>query len=214
MRWFLESALMLHFSFMNNNLRKMRKAAGLTQEQLADTLDVNQNVVSAWETGRMNLNLKRVHQLSKLLNCAEAELWGYEVNGSPIPIIDWISAGSFSSSDTLNGSSQDEMGTLLYDGKPNGMFALKVQGASMNRIAPEGALIVVDSNDTDLVDGKPYVFCNVTTEETTFKLYKKDPIRLEPYSTEIGYEPIKITSPRKNDEWRIIGRVIEIRTTL
>lgn len=202
---------MLHFAIMQNNLKKMRKAAGYTQEQLANILGIATGNISNWETGKLALNRKRVEQLARLLNCSEAEIWGYEVSGTPIPIIDWVSAGAFSQSDTLNGSSQDSIGTLLYDGKPNGMFALKVQGGSMNRMAPEGSYIIVDSNDRDLIDGKPYVFSNVSTEETTFKLYKKDPTRLEPYSTETGYETIKITSPRQNDEWRVVGRVREIR---
>lgn len=202
---------MLHFQPMQNNLNKMRKEAGYTQVQLAEMLGIATGNISNWETGKLALNRKRVEQLARILNCTEAEIWGYEVAGSPIPIIDWVSAGAFSQSDTLNGSSQDAMGSLLYDGKPNGMFALKVQGGSMNRMAPEGSYIIIDSNDRDLIDGKPYVFSNVTTDETTFKLYKKDPVRLEPHSTENGYETIKITSPRENDEWRIIGRVIEIR---
>lgn len=202
---------MLHFVFMQNNLRKMRKAAGLTQGQLAEKLDIETGNISNWETGRKELNIKRVRQLATILNCTEAEIWGYEITGTTIPIIDWVSAGTFASSDTHNGSSQDNKGSLIYDGKPNGIFALQVNGGSMNRMAPDGSFIIVDSNNSDLVDGKPYVFSNVATDETTFKLYKKDPIRLEPFSTETGYETIKINSPRDNDEWRVIGRVIEIR---
>jgi transcriptional regulator with XRE-family HTH domain len=206
---------MLHFVFMQNNLKKLRKAAGLTQEKLADMLDVAQGIVSAWENGKMIPSVKRVPQLAKILDCSEAEIWGYELSGRPIPILSWVSAGHMVSCDAFNGSSQQEnMGTLLFEGRPNGKFALQVQGNSMNRMAPEGSLIVVDGINRDLIDGKPYIFCNVSNAETTFKLYKKDPTRLEPFSTEDGYETIKITSPRNNDEWQVIGRVIEVRTSL
>jgi len=205
---------MLHFSFMQNNLRKIRKARKLTQGNLADKVGVSTHIVSNWETGKLNLNLKRVKQLSEVLECTEAEVWGYEVAGRPIPIISWVSAGKFKSCNSFNGISQSDMGTLLYDGEPTGKFALKVEGGSMNRMAPEGSFIIVDGVDRDLIDAKPYVFCNVSTDETTFKLYKKDPVRLEPHSTESGYETIKITSPRNNDEWQVIGRVIEVRLPL
>lgn len=202
---------MLHFAFMQNNLKKLRIAAGLKQFEVAEKMNVANGIVSDWENGKKSPSPKRIPQLAKILNCSELEVLGYEYAGVAIPILDWISAGKMMSSDQHNGSSQQrDNGSILYDGKPKGKFALKVNGGSMNRMAPDGSLIVVDSLDRDLIDGKPYVFCNVSTEETTFKLYKKDPVRLEPFSTEPDYETIKVTSPRDNDEWQVIGRVIQV----
>ena len=57
------------------NLRRARKAAGLTQQQLADSMGVMQNAVSNWEH---EVSLPRARQLpllAQLLRCQIDDLF-------------------------------------------------------------------------------------------------------------------------------------------
>ena len=45
-----------------------RKAKGLTQAQLADTMDVNQAVISRWESGKVSPNAWNLDKLKEILS--------------------------------------------------------------------------------------------------------------------------------------------------
>ena len=88
----------------------------------------------------------------------------------------------------------------------DGIIALRVSGESMNRIAPDGSIILVDTRDDELRDGKRYIF--LSGGETTFKLYRANPARFEPEST----MPHDTIFPSGRVE--IVGRVIKVMTDL
>lgn len=82
------------------------------------------------------------------------------------------------------------------------VFALRVRGSSMNRVAPEGSVIVVDYEDRELVDKRLYVVRY--GNEATFKRYRNTggPERLEPDSS----EPHETIFPV--DGFEVIGRAV------
>lgn len=55
-------------------LKDLRQEAGLTQEQVAKLVDVDQASVSNWETGKYTPVRKYQRKLVKLYNCTEDEL--------------------------------------------------------------------------------------------------------------------------------------------
>ena len=56
------------------NIKKLRLAAGLTQEQLAKKVDVDQSAVSLWEAGKAK-PLRKIHKkLAKVLGCSIDDL--------------------------------------------------------------------------------------------------------------------------------------------
>lgn len=55
-------------------LRERRIAAGMTQEQLAKKLDVDQAAVSHWENGKSRPVSKSLKKLARLYKCTVAEL--------------------------------------------------------------------------------------------------------------------------------------------
>lgn len=55
-------------------LKERRKAAGLTQQQVADALGIDQASVSLWENGKFKPLSKRLDELAKLYNCSVEEL--------------------------------------------------------------------------------------------------------------------------------------------
>lgn len=87
-------------------------------------------------------------------------------------------------------------------------LALRVEGDSMDRIAPDGAVIIVNRNDRKLVRHKFYVFSDQGA--TTFKRYVDKPVkRLEPFSTNPTHEPIYPTTSVD-----VVGRVYRVMLDL
>ena len=201
---------MLHINLMENHIKFLRKAHDLTQKELADKVGVGQGVISSWEKGKNTPNSKYIPRLAKALKTSEASLWGKHESTVKIPILSWEEAGKLKSIDLLEGMLSKDRETTTIDSDANGKFALVAEGQSMNQMIFEGATIVINGNDRALKDGQIYVFCKISSGETIIRIFKSHPTRLEPYSTDKGYETIRITSPRPNDEWQVIGRLIEI----
>ena len=132
-----------------------------------------------------------------------------EALGAPIvnvPVISWIAAGALREIvDPHELGEADEHIPTPY--RHEGLIALRVHGRSMNLIAPEGAAVVVDYTERDLIPRKLYVV-NVGGEEATFKRYQSNPDRFEPNSTD-EFETIFPV-----EEWWVIGRVVRVVTDL
>jgi transcriptional regulator with XRE-family HTH domain len=52
------------------NVRRERIARGLTQEKLAELMDVNSRTVQKIEAGKLNILLTTILRLQKALNCS------------------------------------------------------------------------------------------------------------------------------------------------
>lgn len=119
----------------------------------------------------------------------------------PVPIIDWVAAGQLA--DNVS-QLPPESETIEISGLPPGdYFGTKARGDSMNRVAPDDSLLIVNRADRELVRGRRYIFSS--RGKTTFKRFGgKDPYRLEPESWNPANEPIY---PRDGETWEVIGRV-------
>ena len=53
---------------LSEKLQNLRKAAGLSQEQLAERLNVTRQAVSKWETGEGKPDIDNLLPLAKLLH--------------------------------------------------------------------------------------------------------------------------------------------------
>jgi len=56
---------------MNNvgkNIKRLREAANITQEAMAEQLSVTRQAVSNWETGRAQPDIDTLHKIATLLN--------------------------------------------------------------------------------------------------------------------------------------------------
>lgn len=59
---------------ISDNLQELRKKAGLSQEQLADQLNVTRQAVSKWESGQSVPDLDKASQLAKIFGVTVDEL--------------------------------------------------------------------------------------------------------------------------------------------
>lgn len=55
-------------------LKDLRESRGLSQQQLADKLNVSRATISSWETSRTEPNLGQIEQLAKIFNCTKTRI--------------------------------------------------------------------------------------------------------------------------------------------
>lgn len=124
-----------------------------------------------------------------------------EHTAEQVPIVDWVTAGTLKEP-----SSQVEPGshpTLAVAGLGRGNFiGLHVAGDSMDRVSPEGSIIIVDLADRTLINGKCYIFA--IRGETTYKVWNSEPAYLAPNSSNNLNKPIFFKHRR---DLSVIGRV-------
>ena len=120
-----------------------------------------------------------------------------------VPVVSWIAAGQFAEYPAAV-SVIDEGDTIDVSGLGRGkFFGLRIIGDSMNRIAGEGSVIIVNADDRHLLPRKFYVFLN--NRGTTFKRFMDKPDRLEPFSFNTDHEAMPIT-----EETHVIGRAVKV----
>ncbi len=122
------------------------------------------------------------------------------------PLISWVQAGELEEAvDPYTvGDFEDEV-AVEYERQT--VLALRVNGSSINRVAPDGAIIVIDYSQQDLVPEKFYVVR--VGQEATVKRFMLEPTRFEPFSTEPDH-PIVFPS----NELQVVGRVVRVVTSL
>lgn len=179
-------------------IRALRVARGWTQEQLADRLDTTKATVSKIER---STGMPKGIWLVKLTRALGVPFSTMEPDAQPqpqlrpagqIPVIGLISAGNWRE------AIQSPDGYIsAIDPKPH-MFALRVQGDSMDKIAPDGAYVSIDPTSPALAEGGLYAVQN-GEGEATVKQFRRAPDRLEPLSSNpihkaiiLGAEPITI----------------------
>ncbi|MGE4338000.1 MAG: LexA family protein [Pigmentiphaga sp.] len=188
---------------MHNRIAETRKTLGWTMAQLAERLDCDPSTIDKLEKGKTNIVSHWLPKLALAMNVPVAALLGEDTDTTPVPVISWVAAGGFA--DTVDAYPLYNAPRVIQVAglKPSKYIALEVKGDSMNRITPEGSMIIVDLLDRELRDGRLYIFRMI--DETTFKRYRRDQgvERLEPASTNEAHGPL---FPQR--EIDVVGRVV------
>lgn len=118
------------------------------------------------------------------------------------PLISWVQAGSLEEAfdPYALGGFEDEV-MVEYD--RDTIIALRVRGTSINRVAPDGAVIIIDYSLQELTAEKFFVIR--VNGEATVKRFMKNPDRFEPFSTEPDH-PIVLPA----EDLYVVGRVIRV----
>lgn len=64
-----------------NELRKVRKAAGVSSAELASVLGVRQKTIQGWESGRNSLRGDTILAICEYLGCTPNDILGYDEKG-------------------------------------------------------------------------------------------------------------------------------------
>ena len=97
----------LDYSIIGSRIRKARLEKNITQEELAEKIDVSVAFISRIERGTSHVNLKRLSQLCNILDIKE----GVILNGTNIESTNYLSQEF---SDLLLSCSKDTQ-KLIYD---------------------------------------------------------------------------------------------------
>lgn len=118
-----------------------------------------------------------------------------------IPLLSWVSAGQLLDPGMDN---IEALESVTVADLPAGEYiATTVRGDSMDRVSPEGSILIVRTDDRELKDGGYYLFS--IRGETTYKRYFNTPVqRLEPYSTNPANRIIFLDG---DGDWQVVGRV-------
>lgn len=174
------------------NMKALSKAAGLGETFVRDVL----------ERDRVP-KVDSFIALARALNRSPGAMLDDEASeGAPqraIPVVNWVSAGKLTEVVPTPAS-----GRVVYasDLDPGDYFALKVNGTSMDRLSPDGSIIIINRRETTPQRGKPYVFS--IRGEASYKIWEADPPRLEPLSTDPSHKPTFIN---KKINLFVVGRV-------
>lgn len=68
---------------LGEKIQKLRKARGISQEELADHLNVSRQAISKWETDQSLPDIEKILAISKLFSISTDELLENEMAGSP-----------------------------------------------------------------------------------------------------------------------------------
>ncbi len=197
-------------------LAQLRRRAGLSMSKMAQAMGVSSaSTYQHYEARykRRYLPLEMVRRIKSLLvdnGIPEGEvnalagIEGLDLPGiqTAVDLLSWVEAGRMMDTDDpypVGGVHQH----VLVDSDRESLIGLRVVGTSMNRIAPEGAVIIVDFAEKELMEGRYYVVRH--NGAATFKRFRDNPKRLEPYSTEPDHETLFAS-----EGVEVVGRVIRI----
>lgn len=191
-----------------NNLSKYRRRAGISQQRLAERLNLKQQTVASWEAGRTAPRPNIIYQLSRLLNITADQLLSpasslrCDTSFACIPIVSSVKAGfSGYSTGEILGSQRIEL-----PGDDAEYVLLMVEGDSMEPLICAGDLALVRIQD-DLQSGDIGIVI-VDNNLGSIKKVIKQPggIILQPFNSNY---PSRLFLESDASRIRIYGKVIK-----
>lgn len=217
------------------NIRAARKAAKLTQDQVAKHLGISRVSVTQWELGQTKPDPERLPKLAKLLNVTVDYLLDSEISteefhgidtksGQPIregvrmvAVKCHVEAGYFSDSPEWP---QDDWYTIPVPNDPEfqnvNLYGAETRGPSMNKRYIEGSVVIFTSlieTDEAVLPGRRYIIerRDGAEYEATVKMLHEDDDKklwLVPESTDPRYQEALELKENGEQEFRIVGRVV------
>ena len=201
-----------------NRLKELRKARGLTQQQVADALGLHITNYNKLENGKTKLDQERIAVLARILKCDPLDLITNSQGVRIVKVRQHVQAGSWSESPLW--PEDDWYDVAVPDDptwRPIALHAAETRGPSMNRRYPEGsALIFASMYDTDerLQPGRRYIVEHERADglyESTVKTLWKDEAGeywLLPESDDPRFQTPLALNGEDGSTIRIVGRVL------
>lgn len=198
-----------------NRIKSLRQEKGLSQQDLAKLLFVNQTAVSQWERERTNPSTDTAIALANFFNVSVDYLLGCE-NTEPsvsaashikIPVLGEVQAG-LPMEAVENILDYEEIDSALAS--TGEYFGLQIRGRSMEPRMVEGDVVIVRKQE-DAESGDTIVVL-VNGDDATVKKLKKMPDGIMLIPNNPAFEPLYYSAKEINElPVRIIGKVVELR---
>lgn len=202
-------------STYGKNIADARLKKGWSQKDLAEKIGSSQQQIARYESGT-EVRANVLIQLSQALDCTIAELLGIgpsvaikaeSCKSYPLPVFGRIAAGTPSEALTQSDATHETPAYLVSD--HSNAFWLRISGNSMNRLFPDGSLVLIDPDEEVRNGDVGVVFVN--GDDATIKrvYFELGSIRLHPesYDPEYADRVIDGSNPDAPDV-RIIGKAV------
>lgn len=195
------------------NLRKLRKAKGFTQKQLADLVDVSDSMISQLESGVKDPSFELALKIAEVLDCESADLVTERTNSPALatnyvtfPIIGEVAAhyDHFGEENWTNG--EIDIPESWLHGRPREeYFVLRVDGDSMHPDYQNGDIVLVHSQPVLDRNGQIAVV-RYDSEIATLKRVDQGEGFVKLYPINTKYPPLTITGDHLHmSEFSILG---------
>ncbi|WLV84630.1 LexA family protein [Lacticaseibacillus zeae] len=198
----------------------LRKKRSWTQPMLADKMSVSQSTITMWENDKRAVSSEDVKKLAKLFGTTTDYILGIddslpinaipvsdEVADQPVMVYGEIQAGvaKWAEQDIIGQINVTKSFAKRYGAK--NLFALQVNGESMNREIPNG-YIAVFSKDLEPESGD-IVAVMIDSESATIKRYRETSLAVlfEPSSWDPSFKPYVFPKDGIQD-FKIIGKFL------
>lgn len=182
-----------------NRLLYWRTKRGLSLEQLANSANTSNQQISRLEKGQRKLDIKWMRRLARVLEIAPWQLLNEEDGATQtIPLVPLGEVAC----DKIGATHTGEEAFLKLDLEAGTLISVQVTDKSMEPIAPEGSLLVVDLNKKE---HHPEAYYLVSIDGITLiRIIRGD--GLQPEAEDERLRLANKREPLKDTE--VIGRVV------
>ncbi len=201
----------------NYKIAEARIAKGWSQSELAKKIGTTQQQIARYESGENDVKSSVILKLSSALGVTVTYLLGMEdavsfIKPKPssclaLPVVGRIAAGTPREAIAQSGETHEVPDTIYYEHEH--AFFLVVAGNSMNRLFPEGALVLIDPDEEVRNGDVAVVFVN--GDDATLKrvFFDGDTVRLVPESFDPEYrERVIDRSDPDAPLVRVVGKAV------
>ena len=198
-------------------IRELRKAAGLTQQELATYLGVNQTAISQWEREVTSPGGELLVELSRFFNASADYILGKSEDRTVSPSLSSNSVSIPVLGDVQAGLPMEAIENIIdYEEIPESMtrtgeyFGLRIRGSSMEPKFSEGDVVIVRKQPT--VESGEIAVVLVNGDSATIKKIKRSAAGITLIPTNQAFEPIFYDNEEiESLPVTIIGKVVELR---
>lgn len=197
-----------------NRIKALRIEAGINQTVLANHLQVRQNTVSNWETGRTEPDSALLQKMASLFGVSIDYILGHSPTRVPspspgvkIPVLGDVAAG-LPIEAVENIVDYEEIDQAMASAGEH--FGLRLKGASMEPRMRDGDVVIVRKQD-DVETGDIAVVL-VNGDSATVKRIKKGPSGISLIPNNPAYDAMFYTNEEiETLPVKILGKVVELR---
>lgn len=196
---------------IGGKIRRYRKLAGLTTEELAKRVNISRPTISRYESDEINISVDMIGKIAKALNISPVELLDLsyldsEVEAVPVPTLGEVAGGP--PIDALEDAYEEF--SISKALSQRGTFAtFKIKGDSMSPKINDGDVVLVQYG-ADVSSGDVaicYMFDYQVTCKKVFFL-EGGKLRLQAYNEEIFSTKTFTKSELEDMNFQILGKVV------
>lgn len=203
---------------IGKNIKRLRMEIGLSQEELGNGIGVTKSTISQWELGKALPKSRNIVKLTEQLNVPRKSIeeeGNYKSSRHELCEQDKIRLIPFYSEIRAAAGhghlNQEEKHELIHvKDLPNStttknLFCILASGDSMEPVLNHGSLLVIDTSQKNIVDGKMYVFGQGETLRVKIFSYEKSGINISSYNKNYPDELYRFDEV---NSLRILGKVV------